>query len=74
MSEETGDGEWRDSKTISKVIRIREHHMAASALGFLELYLPLNEVPVFNTSLRDGFNSQNFLFCTQVIIPACSGL
>lgn len=42
MSEETGDGEWRDSKQYKSLIL--EHHMAASRFGFLELYLPLNEV------------------------------
>lgn len=47
---------------------ILEHHMAASRFGFLELYLPLNEVPVFNTSLRDGSISE-LSFLSKVISP-----
>ncbi len=66
MSEETGDGEWRDSKQYKSLIL--EHHMAASRFGFLELYLPLNEVPVFNTSLRDGSISE-LSFLSKVISP-----
>lgn len=42
--------------------------MAASRFGFLELYLPLNEVPVFNTSLRDGSISE-LSFLSKVISP-----
>lgn len=66
LSEETGDGEWRDSKQYKSLIL--EHHMAASRFGFLELYLPLNEVPVFNTSLRDGSISE-LSFLSKVISP-----
>ena len=66
MSEETGDGEWRDSKQYKSLIL--EHHMAASRFGFLELYSPLNEVSVFNTSLRDGSISE-LSFLSKVISP-----
>ena len=56
---------WRDSKQYKSLIL--EHHMAASRFGFLELYLPLNEVPVFNTSLRDGSISE-LLFCQKLYL------
>ena len=66
MSVETGDDEWRDSSHYKSLIL--EHHMAASRFGFLELYEPLNDVPVFNTSLRDGSISE-LSFLSKVISP-----
>lgn len=66
MSVETGDDEWRDSKHYKSLIL--EHHMAASRFGFLELYAPLNDVSVFNTSLRDGSITE-LSFLSKVISP-----
>lgn len=66
MSVETGDDEWRDSSHYKSLIL--EHHMAASRFGFLELYEPLNDVSVFNTSLRDGSISE-LSFLSKVISP-----
>ena len=66
MSVETGDDEWRDSSHYKSLIL--EHHMAASRFGFLELYEPLNNVAVFNTSLRDGSISE-LSFLSKVISP-----
>ena len=66
MSVETGDDEWRDSSHYKSLIL--EHHMAASRFGFLELYEPLNDVAVFNTSLRDGSISE-LSFLSKVISP-----
>ena len=66
MSVETSDDEWRDSSRYKSLIL--EHHMAASRFGFLELYEPLNDVSVFNTSLRDGSISE-LSFLSKVISP-----
>lgn len=66
MSEETIDDGWLDSKQYKSLIL--EHHMAASRFGFLELYEPLNEVPAFDTSLRDG-SIPELAFLYKVISP-----
>lgn len=66
MAEEAEDDEWRDSEKYKSLIL--EHHMAASRFGFLELYAPLNEVSIFNTSLRDGSISE-LSFLSKVISP-----
>lgn len=52
MAKETGDKDWRDESGYKSLIL--EHHMAGSRFRFLNLYEPLNESGVFDTSLRDG--------------------
>lgn len=66
MTEKTKDNKWL--KTSEYKSLILEHHMAASRFGFSNLYTPLNESKVFDTSLRDGSISElSFLF--NVIHP-----
>ncbi len=52
MAKETDDKGWRDESGYKSLIL--EHHMAGSRFGFLNLYEPLNDSGVFDTSLRDG--------------------
>jgi len=52
MADETGDNEWLKSSERKSLIL--EHHMAATRLGFFNLYSPLNEIKSFDNALRDG--------------------
>ena len=51
MAKLANDNDWLDSANYKSLIL--EHHMAASRFGFLDLYTPLNESGVFDTSLRN---------------------
>lgn len=52
MAKLANDNDWLNSANYKSLIL--EHHMAASRFGFLDLYTPLNESGVFDTSLRNG--------------------
>lgn len=52
MSEITGDEEWRIPMSI-KTLTL-EHRMAASRMGFLDLFAPLYEVESWRTSFLEG--------------------
>lgn len=65
MAEETNDNNWSEAKYKSLIL---EHHMAASRFGFFNLFTPLNESGVFDTSLRDGSISE-LAFLSRVISP-----
>jgi DNA helicase-2/ATP-dependent DNA helicase PcrA len=67
MMEMTGDRAWADAGSGYKQL-ILEHHMAASRLGFSELFYPLYSVDSFKTSLMDGTLS-GLRFFTQLILP-----
>lgn len=67
MMEITGDMSWADDGSGYKQL-ILEHHMAASRLGFSELFYPLYSVDSFKTSLMDGTLS-GLRFFTQLILP-----
>ncbi len=45
-----------------------EHHMAASRMGFLDLYYPLHQVKKYGTSLLDG-TLPGLRFFTQLLLP-----
>lgn len=45
-----------------------EHHMAASRMGFLDLYRPLQKVKKYTTSLLDG-TLPGLRFFTQLVLP-----
>jgi len=47
---------------------ILEHHMAASRLGFSDLYTPLDRITSFNTSLRNG-TLPELSFLANIILP-----
>ena len=52
MAELTEDNKWRIPEERKSFIL--EHHMAASRLGFSDLYVPLRDVDSFSTALLDG--------------------
>lgn len=61
MSEKAKDNGWLNSSKYKSLIL--EHHMAASRFDFSNLYIPLNESKVFDTSLRNGSISElSFLY------------
>lgn len=66
MAVKANDKSWLDAAKYKSLIL--EHHMAASRLGFLELYSPLNEIDSFSTSLRNGSISE-ISFLANVISP-----
>lgn len=66
MAKETNDDNWRDESAYKSLIL--EHHMAASRFGFYNLYAPLNESGLFDTSLRDGSISE-LSFLSNIISP-----
>ncbi len=66
MATITGDIEW--SKPQSYKCLVLEHHMAASRMGFLEIYSPLNKVDNFKNGLRDG-KLPFIRFYTEQILP-----
>lgn len=66
MLSDTGDGKWGDEAEYKCLIL--EHHMAASRLGFLNLFTPLSESGEFATSLRDGSISE-LSFLSKVVSP-----
>lgn len=52
MTKVTGDEKWQDLK-LCKSLTL-EHRMAASRIGFLELFVPLYEVESWRTNLLNG--------------------
>lgn len=66
MVEKTSDEGWSDSTKYKSLIL--EHHMAANRFGFINLYAPLNESKLFDTSLRDGTISE-LAFLANVVSP-----
>jgi DNA helicase-2/ATP-dependent DNA helicase PcrA len=67
MAEETGDELWFGEGSDVKSL-ILEHHMAASRMGFLELFEPLYKNSRLSTSLLDG-SMPEMRFLTNVILP-----
>lgn len=66
MAEEASDDNWSNESAYKSLIL--EHHMAASRFGFYNLYAPLHESGVFDTSLRDGSISE-LSFLSNIISP-----
>lgn len=52
MAKVTGDENWKDLEQCKSLTL--EHRMAASRMGFLELFVPLYDVESWRTSLLDG--------------------
>lgn len=52
MTKVTGDEKWQDLEQCKSLTL--EHRMAASRMGFLELFMPLYEVESWRTNLLDG--------------------
>ena len=65
MAEETGDKSWPDPNR-HKTFTL-EHHMAASRLGFSEMYAPLKAVDSLNTALLDGTIPELSLLSNRVL-------
>ncbi|GMA60347.1 AAA family ATPase [Alicyclobacillus fastidiosus] len=66
MAREASDDQWLIPEECKSLIL--EHHMAASRLGFEELYAPLNKVRMFDTSLRDG-TLPELSFLSNIVLP-----
>lgn len=66
MASDAADNNWLDESEYKSLIL--EHHMAASRLGFHNLYAPLNESGAFDTSLRDGSIAE-LSFLSQIVSP-----
>lgn len=66
MVKETGDNKWINPDECKSLIL--EHHMAASRLGFSDLYTPLNEIGSFDTALRDG-TLPELSFLANIVLP-----
>ncbi|TWR30905.1 ATP-dependent helicase [Mucilaginibacter pallidiroseus] len=66
MKDLAGDEGWQDDKLIKKLIL--EHHMAASRLGFKELYEALNGPESYRTGLLDGTLPSIQVF-TKLVAP-----
>lgn len=66
MAKEAKDLKWTDNTQYKSLIL--EHHMAASRFGFLDLYAPLNEAGVFDTSLREGSIAE-LSFLSKTVSP-----
>ena len=67
MIEQTGDALWNLEGNNVKCL-ILEHHMAASRLGFLDLYEPLYKNDKLKTSLLNGSLSGLNLFI-KIVLP-----
>lgn len=66
MTKETDDDGWSVEAGYKSLIL--EHHMAASRFGFVNLFEPLNNSGVFDTTLRDGSIAELALL-SNVISP-----
>lgn len=66
MAEKSKDDNWLDASEYKSLIL--EHHMAARRFGFLNLYSPLNESNVFDTSLREGSIAE-LSFLSNIVSP-----
>ncbi|MEX2411368.1 MAG: UvrD-helicase domain-containing protein [Candidatus Paceibacterota bacterium] len=67
MVEETGDELWHGKDSDVKTL-ILEHHMAASRMGFLDLFEPLYKTSKLSTGLLDG-SLPEMRFFTKIILP-----
>lgn len=66
MAETTNDKQWlipNEYKTL-----ILEHHMAASRLGFFDLYSPLHAIDSLKTGILDGSLPEIRMF-TKMVLP-----
>jgi DNA helicase-2/ATP-dependent DNA helicase PcrA len=66
MATITGDEEWANPKSI-KTLTL-EHRMAATRMGFLEMFVPLYEVERWRTSFLDG-SLPAARFFTEDVLP-----
>lgn len=66
MAKAASDNDWLEVSKYKSLIL--EHHMAASRLGFYDLYAPLNESGFFDTSLRDGSIAE-LSFLSNIVSP-----
>lgn len=66
MAKDTGDNEWVQPKAI-KTLTL-EHRMAASRMGFLEMFVPLYEIESWRTSFLGGKLSAPRFF-TEDVLP-----
>lgn len=66
MAEKANDSNWLDATKNKNLIL--EHHMAANRFGFFDLFAPLNESKLFDTSLRDG-SIPELSFLSNIISP-----
>ncbi len=67
MAEITKDELWHGHHTDIKTL-ILEHHMAASRMGFINLFAPLSKDEMLRTGLLDG-TLADIRFFTQLILP-----
>lgn len=67
MSEITGDHQWAGNEAEYTTL-ILEHHMAATRLGFWEMFQPLYKVEKLKSGLLDGSLS-GLKFFTEIILP-----
>jgi DNA helicase-2/ATP-dependent DNA helicase PcrA len=65
MAKLTGDPLWTDRNNVKTLIL--EHQMAATRMGFLDLFKPLYAVDDFKTGLRDGSLPALLFFSHQVL-------
>jgi DNA helicase-2/ATP-dependent DNA helicase PcrA len=65
MAAIAADPAWRDVQSV-KTLTL-EHHMAAHRMGFVEMFMALNAVSVYQTGLRDGTLPAVRIFSTQVL-------
>lgn len=70
MAKVTGDEKWQDLEQCKSLIL--EHRMAASRMGFLELFVPLYEVENWRTSLLDG-SLPVVRFFSEEVLPLVRG-
>ena len=66
MATITGDEEWANPKSI-KTLTL-EHRMAATRMGFLEMFVPLYEVESWRPSFLVGLLPAS-RFCTEDVLP-----
>jgi len=66
MAKITGDERWANPRAI-KTLTL-EHRMAASRMGFLEMFVPLYEVESWRTSFLDG-SLPAVRFFTEEVLP-----
>ncbi|GGX85527.1 UvrD-helicase domain-containing protein [Vogesella alkaliphila] len=64
MSKVTGDEKWNEPKAI-KTLTL-EHRMAASRMGFLDIFVPLYEVESWRTSFLEGTLPVSRFFTEEV--------
>lgn len=67
MEEVTRDKKWNDIDADYTTL-ILEHHMAASRLGFLDMFKPIYQIDKLKTGLLEG-SLPELKFFTQIILP-----